>query len=169
MSLYAIDKLIEETRRLAAEFRATTGTMLPVSGEIARYDVAQLLGLELLDSTQHGGDAIGSGEFEGLRVQVKGRVLGDAAQPSGQRIGQINIDGDWDVVALSIMDEAYAPREIYLVSREALETAMRSGGKRNRRGAITVAKFMIIGELVWMQETGRMSCDSIAAYSVAQS
>ena len=47
MSVYSYDKLIEETRKLAAEFRRTTGTMLPVSGEIARHDVSHLLGLEL--------------------------------------------------------------------------------------------------------------------------
>ena len=34
MTLYSIDKLIEETRRLAADFRRSTGQPLPVSGEI---------------------------------------------------------------------------------------------------------------------------------------
>ena len=59
MPLYAIDKLIEETRRLAAEFRRTTGTMLPVSGEIARFDVAHHLDLALNDKAIKGVDAVG--------------------------------------------------------------------------------------------------------------
>lgn len=47
MSLYTYDKLIEETRKLAAERRRTTGTMLPVSIEIVSRDVSRYLDLEL--------------------------------------------------------------------------------------------------------------------------
>jgi len=59
MSLYLYDKLIEATRKLAAEFRRTTGTMLPVSGEIARHDVSHHLDLELNQEHSKGFDAIG--------------------------------------------------------------------------------------------------------------
>ncbi|PCI06810.1 MAG: hypothetical protein COB77_05895, partial [Gammaproteobacteria bacterium] len=74
MPLYSIDKLINETRRLAAEFKNTTGTMLPVSGEIARYDVSTLLDLKLEDNNK-GYDAIGKGVRDGLRVIIKSRVI----------------------------------------------------------------------------------------------
>jgi len=108
MSLYAIDKLIEETRRLAAEFRRTTGTMLPVSGEIARYDVSQHLDLELTDDRTCGFDAIGRNKRDGLRILIKSRVVGDTLK-SGHRIGQLNPDGNWDLVILSLMNNDLNP------------------------------------------------------------
>ncbi len=154
MSVYSYDKLIEETRKLAAEFRRTTGTMLPVSGEIARHDVAHLLGLELNKDQTAGYDAIDRNEREGLRVQIKSRVVGESVKP-GHRIGQLNPDGDWDLVILSLMDEEFEPLEMYEASREEIEEAMEdSNSRRAKRGAISVAKFKIIGRLVWTRELG---------------
>ncbi|HUT41486.1 MAG TPA: hypothetical protein VM011_09110, partial [Gammaproteobacteria bacterium] len=67
--VYSIDKLISETRRLAAEYRRSTGQALPVSAEIARHDAARLLGLTLCEPGTAGVDAIGTGNREGQRVQ----------------------------------------------------------------------------------------------------
>ena len=117
MSLYSYDKLIEETRKLAAEFRRTTGTMLPVSGEIARHDVSHHLDLELYKEHSTGIDAVGRNAREGLRIQIKSRVVGDAVKP-GHRIGQLNLDRDWDLVILSLMDDEFEPLEMYEASRE---------------------------------------------------
>jgi len=154
MPAYSIDKLIEETRKLAAEFRRTTGTMLPVSGEIARYDVSHHLGLELNESRIDGVDAIGTNEREGLRIQIKSRVIGDTIKP-GHRIGQLNPEGSWDLIILSLMDNDYEALEMYQASREEIMAAMsKPGSKRGKRGAISVAKFKIIGQLVWTKELG---------------
>ncbi len=154
MSLYVIDKLIEETRRLAAEFRRTTGTMLPVSGEIARYDVARHLDLKLNEQRSGGCDATGTNEREGLRVQIKGRVVGDSIK-SGHRIGQLNPDAEWDIVILSLMDNNFEALEMYQATREEILQAMHdTSGNRVKRGAISVAKFRIIGQLVWTRENG---------------
>jgi hypothetical protein len=153
MTLYSIDKLIEETRRLAAEFRRTTGTMLPVSGEIARYDVAHHLGLSLM-TEPCGYDAMGKHHLTGKRVLIKGRVVGDTVK-SGHRIGQLKPDHAWDLVVLSLMDNNYDPLEMYMISHEEIERALAdSGSNRGKRGAISVAKFRIIGELVWTRELG---------------
>lgn len=154
MSIYALDKLISETRRLAAEFRRATGQTLPVTGEIARYDVARLLDLDLLEKRSAGVDAIGKGERQGLKVQIKGRLILDEHK-GGQRIGQVNRDGDWDILALSLMDADYEPFAIYQASREEiLESLDGVSSKRARRGAMSVARFRIIGRLVWSRENG---------------
>ena len=154
MSLYSIDKLINETRRLAAEFKRTTGTMLPVSGEIARYDVARLLDLRLNEDHNCGYDAIGNNHREGLRVQIKSRVIGDSVK-SGHRIGQLNPNGNWDIIILSLMNSEFEPLEMYQLNHEeVVEALAHSSEKRSRRGAISVAKFRIIGELVWTKEQG---------------
>ena len=153
MTVYSIDKLIAETRRLAAEFRRSTGQVLPVSGEIARHDAARILGLTLCEQRTGGIDAIGQGDREGQRIQVKSRVL-SLDKKSGARIGQLNPNGDWDTVVLVIMDEDYEPCEIYEASREEVEETMSSSSSRSNRGAISISKFKIISWLVWTRETG---------------
>ena len=154
MSLYSIDKLIDETRRLAAEFKRTTGTMLPVSGEIARYDVSRHLDLTLTNDSNCGYDAIGNNQRKDLRVQIKGRVIGNAVKTC-HRIGQLNANADWDIVILSLMDDEFEPLEMYQASREEiLEATATSSKNRAKRGAISVAKFRIIGQLVWTKEQG---------------
>jgi len=153
VTVYSIDKLIAETRRLAAEFRRSTGQVLPVSGEIARHDAARILGLTLCEQRTGGIDAIGQGDREGQRIQVKSRVL-SRDKKSGARIGQLNPNGDWDTVVLVIMDEDYEPCEIYEASREEVEEAMSSSSSRSNRGAISISKFKIISWLVWTRETG---------------
>lgn len=151
MSLYSIDKLIDETRRLAAEFRRTTGTMLPVSGEIARYDVCRHLDLTLCEDHSLGYDAIGNKQRAGLRVQIKSRVIGDAVKP-GHRLGQLNANGNWDIVILSLMDNEFEPLEMYQLSREEVIAALPKNKKKNN--TISVAKFRIISDLVWTKEHG---------------
>jgi len=154
MSLYSIDKLINETRRLAAEFKRTTGTMLPVSGEIARYDVSTLLDLTLTEETNGSYDALGNHHREGLRVLIKSRVIGDMVK-SGHRIGQLNPNGNWDIIILSLMDNEFEPIEMYQLERkDVIEALPDSKDKRGKRGAISVAKFKIIGDLVWTKENG---------------
>ena len=153
MALYSIDTLIEETRRLAAEFRRTTGTMLPVSGEIARYDVCHHLNLSVCEDRGCGYDATGNGVREGQKIQIKSRVIGNGVK-SGHRIGQLKLDSDWDVIILSLMDNDFEPLEMYALSREEIEQALNTNNNRAKRGAISVAKFKIIGELVWTRENG---------------
>jgi len=156
VGIYSVDKLISEARRLAAEFRRTTGKPLPgVSGEIAEHDAARLLGLELCDDRSGGYDAIGQGSREGKRVQIKGRVIFDEDK-SGQRVGQLKLEQDWDSVVLVIMDENYEPCEIYEADRAEILDAMEEAGKsaRKKRGAMTVARFKIISRLVWTREEG---------------
>lgn len=153
--VYSIDKLISETRRLAAEYRRSTGQVLPVSGEIARHDAARLLGLTLCEPGTAGVDAVGTGNREGKRIQIKARVMSRDGK-SGARLGQINTQGEWDTLLLVIMDEDYETSEIYEASREELMEAIADGeqSSRAKRGALSVAKFKNTGWLVWARETG---------------
>ncbi|HEC06132.1 MAG TPA: hypothetical protein ENJ12_04740 [Thiolapillus brandeum] len=154
MSVYALEQLIAETRRLAAEYRRTTGQMLPVTGEIARFDAARELNLEPAEPRAAGVDARGKDDQKDRRYQIKGRVILDEAK-AGYRIGQLNTSGDWTHVALVLLDEEFQPFKIYEADREEILAALsQSSGKRARRGAMSVAKFEAIGELVWTRENG---------------
>jgi hypothetical protein len=155
MTVYAIDKLIAETRRVAAEFRRSTGQTLPVSGEIAKYDAARLLDLNACEQRTDGVDATERVDGTGLRYQIKARIIADGKK-SGARLGQLNPDGAWDRILLVIMDTDYEPCEIHAADRADILDALgdTAGSRRTNRGALSVAKFKIISELVWTRENG---------------
>jgi len=158
--VYSVDKLIAEARKLASQFRQATGKPLAgVSVEIAEYDAAQLLNLELCQPRVSGFDAIGHGEREGKRIQIKGRTIFDDAK-RGQRIGQLNTEQEWDSVVLVLMDENHESYEIYEAERDTLlaEINKTKGSKRSKRGAMSVAKFKNISRLVWVKEGREHDC-----------
>jgi len=156
VGVYSKEKLISEARRLAAEFRRTTGKPLPgVSGEIAEHDAETLLNLQLCDDRSHGYDAIGRGSRDGKRIQIKARVIFDE-EKSGQRVGQLKTEQGWDSVVLVIMNENYEPYEIFEADRDDIIDVMEDSGRssRKKRGAMSVARFKIISRLVWTREEG---------------
>ncbi len=154
MTVYAADKLIAQARLLAAEYRRTMGKPLPgISNEIAEHDAVKLLRLEPRPEGETGYNAIDPSR-DGWRVQIKSRTIFDESK-SGQRIGQLKLDQDWDSVVLVLMDEDYEPYEIYEADKdEILEFVNDSSSSRAKRGAMSVARFKIIGRLVWTREDG---------------
>lgn len=155
MDLYAIDKLMEETRQLAARYRQTTGSVLPVTAEIARFDAAKALNLRFNDDPAQPFDATGTDEQAEYKFVIKGRAVFDATR-SGQRIGQLNTKQDWDFALLVLFDADYQPEEIYQAHREDINDALEQRqSKQKKRGAMSVAQFKIIGTRVWTMENGR--------------
>ena len=155
VSIYSVGKLMAQTRKLAADYRRATGQPLPVTSEIANYDAANLLGLELMQPPPGGYDAVGtSGEREGVRYQIKGRAIFDENK-GGQRLGQLKLEQDWDAVLLVLLDEEYEPFEIHEAERGEIEAALsESDSKRSKRGAMSIARFKNISRLVWSREEG---------------
>ena len=150
---YAADKLIAQARQLAAEYRRTMGKPLPgISTEIAEHDAVRLLGLEPKSSSEAGWDA--TDPETGRRVQIKSRTIFDETK-GGERIGQLKMNQDWDAVVLVLMDEDYEPYEIYQALRDDLAEFVNSSSSRSKRGAMSVARFKIVGELVWDRVNGR--------------
>lgn len=151
---YAADKLISQARKLAAEYRRTMGKPLPgISAEIAGHDAMRLLNLEPCKEQWSGCDAIDPARGN-KRIQIKSRTIFDESK-TGQRIGQLNIDQSWDSVILVLMNEEYEPYEIYEAEREdILDYSDSSSSGRTKRGAMSVARFKIIGRLAWTREDG---------------
>ena len=156
MSVYSTEKLVSEARRLAAEYRKATGKPLGISGEIAEFDAAQALNLELCKDSVGGYDAIGlKGPRKDKRIQIKGRAVFDENK-SGQRLGQLKLDQEWDSVVLVLMNENYEPVTIYEADREIIIEAVEENksSKRNKRGAMSLAKFKIIANVIWTPDEG---------------
>ena len=147
---YSVDKLTAEARRLAADYRRATGKTLPLSGEIAVNDATRLLGLESPIEPVAGCDAMRLASDGPIGVQIKGRVVFNEAKDRS-RIGQLKLDQHWRELVLVLMDENYEPLEIYCANRSAVEVALEHKSQ-NKRGAMTVAQFKTIAELVWTPE-----------------
>jgi hypothetical protein len=130
------------------------GKPLPgVSNEIAHHDAVRLLRLKPAEQGEGGFDAVDPAR-ENRRIQIKSRTIFDESK-SGQRIGQIKVEKEWDAVVLVLMDEEYEPYEIYEAERdELLEYMEKSSSGRAKRGALSVARFKIIGRLAWTREDG---------------
>lgn len=163
LSVFSVEKLISEARRIAADYRRATGkTLGGVTGEIAENDAARLLNLELSNNRNSGYDAIGLGKREGKKIQIKGRAIFDTAK-SGQRIGQIKTHQEWDSVVLVLMNEDFEPVEIYEADRSDLMESLdeTSDSKRNKRGAMSVLRFKHLARLVWSVVEGEVDADEI--------
>jgi len=154
LGLYAPDKLIAQARILAAEYRNAMGKPLPgISNEIAEHDAIRLMQLQPKPEGAVGYDAIDPSRND-MRIQIKSRVVFDETK-TNQRLGQLNVNQDWDSVMLVVMDNQYMPTEIYEAHRDDLEEHMyESSSSRAKRGALSIAKFKKISHLVWTPETG---------------
>lgn len=153
MSLYSVDKLISQARRLAADYRRATGKTLPISQEIAVSDAIRLLRLNPAPADAVGYDAIRDrGDGQHLSIQIKGRVIFDT-QKGGQRIGQLALEHAWDRTVLVLMDDDYEPFEIYEADRDVIQEALNDKAE-NRKGMLSVRKFQNIGDLIWTREQG---------------
>lgn len=139
--------VLEAAKDVAIRFKKLTGKPLGITGEIAEFNAAELLGLRLAEARQAGYDAIDSA---GRKVQIKGRCLPEKPG-AGQRLGSIRLDHEWDCVLLVLMDEMFDVVEMWEAQRSAVEEALLAPGSkaRNERGALAVSKFKQIGRKVW--------------------
>lgn len=152
MKTAAVLDVLAQAKQLARQYRALTGKPLGITGEVAEYEAARILGLTLAPARQSGYDAIDVRDGQELRLQIKGRCVLQNSKP-GQRIGSIDINKEFDAVLLVLLDENYDATAIYEASREAVvEAITRPGSKsRNERGALGVAKLRSIGRIRWQR------------------
>lgn len=140
--------ILSSAKKLAQEYRALTGKPLGVTGEVAEFEAARLLGIDLTPARRAGYDAVRASD--GRKFQIKGRCMLPGCKP-GQRLGSIDIGKEFDAVLMVLLDENFEATEIHEANRQAVIAALAAPGSkaRNKRGALGVAKFKQIGELVW--------------------
>ncbi len=141
-----LGKVIGEAKRIAARYRELTGKPLGITGEVAEYEAARLLGLQLCGAREPGFDALGP---DGRRYEVKGRCVLDPSKRS-QRVGRIKLDHPWDAILLVLLDASFEPLSIYEADRPEIENELqRPGSNARKRGALSVAVVRRVGRLVW--------------------
>lgn len=143
-------QLLRDVKRLSQRYRDLTGRPLGCTGEIAEFEAARILGLELSPVRQAGYDAVWQAADGEQRVQIKGRCILPGSS-KGQRLGKIDTAKEWDSVLLVLLDECLEATAIYEADRADVVAALSAPGSksRNQRGALGVSKFKSIGKLVW--------------------
>jgi len=143
-------KLLGEVKALAQEYyELTGGRSLQITGEVAEYEAAQLLGLVLAPVRQPGYDAWRSDE----RIQIKGcAVL--PGKLSSWRMGTLDLDKEWDATVLVLLDKRYEPTAMYEATRSALEESLQrianeAAEKQSKPQGMAVTEFIQLGRQVW--------------------
>ncbi|MGA9992181.1 MAG: hypothetical protein WBP86_07610, partial [Thiobacillaceae bacterium] len=123
MTTTAILEILSEAKKLAQRYRQLTGKPLGITGEVAEYEAARILGLTLTPARQAGYDAIETRDGREFRLQIKGRCVLEGSKP-GQRIGSIDIKKEFDAVLLVLLNGNFEATAIYETSREAVIDAL---------------------------------------------
>lgn len=143
-------RILAEAKSLAIRYSNLTGKPLGITGEVAEFEAARLLGINLANARQAGYDATRERGGRTEALQIKGRCF-DAKRMAGQLLGSIRLDHPWDFVLLVLLDKSYEAWAIYEASRSEIELALSVPGSkaRSERGALAVSKFISIGKLIW--------------------
>jgi hypothetical protein len=140
--------ILQEAKLLAQEYRQLTGKPLGITGEVAEYEAARVLDIELTPARHAGYDAVRTSD--GRRYQIKGRCVLSGSKP-GQRLGSIDITKEFDAVLLVLLDENFNAQSIYEAERAAVIEALTKPGSRarNERNSMGVSLFKKIGRCTW--------------------
>lgn len=145
-----VREILAAVKPLAAEYYQLTGKPLGVTGEVAEYVAAELLGLELAPPRTKGYDAIRHVPRRPQRVQIKGRAYSEKASRS-QRLGTIKKGADCDTVLLVLLDNlTLEPREMWEAPFHSVEARLKMSGSKSRdRGALGVSEFKKLATRIW--------------------
>lgn len=149
-----IMEVLSAAKELARAYRELTGKPLGITGEVAEYEAAKLLGLRLMEARTAAYDA--ERLCDRHTYQIKGRCLVDNRNP-GQRLGKIDTSKRFDAVLLVELDKNFNAMRIFEADRSCVVAALETPGSkaRNERGQLSISKFRSIGWQVWPAPTGQ--------------
>jgi len=111
----AVMEVLHKVKRLAQRYRQLTGKPLGITGEVAEYEAARILGVKLTPARNTGFDATEQKSGSLRRLQIKSRCLLPNCKP-GQRLGSIDIEKEFDAVLMVLLDENFDATAIYEAS-----------------------------------------------------
>jgi hypothetical protein len=144
---YGMDRLVEllgEVKKLAKEYYHLTGKPLGVTGEVAEFEAARLLGIQLCVARQSGYDAIRSSPDGQIRLSIKSACF-PASLEAKWRIGTVDLKKEWDATVMVLLTPDFEPREIWEADRAALTKLFKDGGRTDP----SVTKFKSVAKMMW--------------------
>ncbi|WP_055134265.1 hypothetical protein [Pseudomonas mediterranea] len=147
-----IFEVLRDAKVLARRYYRLTGKPLGITGEVAEYEAATKLGLDLHSARMAGFDATEMKNGCPIRIQIKGRCVVNPAKVQG-RLGSIDLAQPFDVVLLVLLDSDFNAFAMYEADRDAVVTALTKPGSkaRNERGSLGIRQFMAISSQRWLR------------------
>ena len=139
--------LLEQVKELARQYYLLTEKPLGVTGEIGEYEAARILDLTLAEARTPGHDAT---DKKGFRYQIKARRL-LKNNMSGETIGKIGGNENWDLLLVVLLDERFDAFVIYEADKDKVIAELDRPGSasRNERRALTIPVVKRIGRVKW--------------------
>ncbi len=113
----AVMELLAQAKKVAQRYRALTLRPLGLTGEIAEYEAARILKLQLAPARTAGWDAKEVVNGVERRLQIKARCMLPGARTT-QRMGSIDTGKEFDAVLLVLMDENLNATAMYEAPRD---------------------------------------------------
>jgi len=121
VDLHKIGDILSKAKILAKEYKKLTGKPLGITSEVAEYEAARLLNLQLSAARQPGYDAVRIEGNKITKIQIKGKVVPAFPTLKG-RTGQIKFQHEWDAAikehyqfqSLNLSQSQYGQNEISL-------------------------------------------------------
>lgn len=158
--------ILDDVKSLAIEYYRATGKPLGVTGEIAEFEAARVLGLRLAEARFAGADAYRDTDGRTVTIQIKGRWKRD-----GKKWGRVpsiktGLDHSFDVAMLVLLRGDYELYEVWEMPREKVIALLDKPGSRarNERRSMAVAQFIASADRVWPRE----ACDQTREALIAQ-
>lgn len=143
---YNVEKLIDETRRLAVLFRANTGKTLPIGSEIAKFDAEKFLPLTPLNVPKRGVDFMGIDSWQGKNIQLKSRIIFDEGK-THYRLGKMDLSDSWDLLVLILYANDYNPFDILVATKDEIQSLFPD--EKEKEVTMSLAKFKTVAQSIW--------------------
>lgn len=143
-------QILREAQALARRYFHITGKPMGVIGEVAEYEAARILNLQLELARQTGYSATEIRDGLKLKIQIKGRCFPNV-RLCGGRLGSIDLKQPFDTVLLVLLDADYNAFQIYEAAKPAVEALQTWPGSKskNERRSVGISQFKAISTLRW--------------------
>jgi hypothetical protein len=149
--------LLTQVRSVASRYYQLIGKPLGITGEIAEYEAAEKLQLQLLEVRTPFVDARHVTTDGSRQFQIKGRAVSAVDRYRG-RVPSIKCSGEFDAVLLVLLDRtSYETLEIWEANRVHVQERLARPGSRarNERHSLSIMQFRSIAVCVWSQDHPR--------------
>ena len=146
-----LKQILRDAKRLSCEYYELTQKPLGVTGEVAEYEAAQKLHLNLTTARNPGFDASSRVGGKVVHYQIKGRAVSASKKYKG-RVPKIVRAAKFDMVLLVLLDKSNLDAiEIWQASRRKVLARLKKPGSkaRNERGQMGISQFKSIADRVW--------------------
>jgi hypothetical protein len=151
MSDLKIKRILRKAKKLSCEYYKLMQKPLGVTGEVAEYEAAKKLDLQLAAARNPGFDAFQRVGRKTIRYQIKGRAVLPSKKYVG-RVPKITRKAKFDLVLLVLLDKASLDViEIWQSTRRKVFKRLSIEGSkaRNERGQMGISQFKSIAKRVW--------------------